>query len=125
MDEPRPEPKVTPGIAYNAPGAAGFLPGNPGKPKGAKAKRTREGEAFARAWCDANAAAILNEITTNGDIDQKFRALQFFFDHAHGRPIQRVDVDLDAEARKLAERAGVSTEELLATAEAIVAGDTN
>jgi hypothetical protein len=114
-------PKVT--REYHEPGTQAFAIGNPGKPRGAKAKRTREGEAFARAWCDANAAAILDEITTDGDIDQKFRALQFFFDHAHGKPLQRVEVDLEAEAQRMAAMVGVSAEELLAKAEEIVAGE--
>lgn len=120
MEEPPKDTAAHPNPYVDAKGH--FVKGNPGKPRGANAKRTREGEAFARAWCDANQAAILDEITTHGDLDQKLRAFQFLFEHAHGKPTQRVDVDLEGLAREWAARAGeaVTPEELLSTAQAMV-----
>ena len=117
------EPQVLEPSGTHDPATGRFLPGHGAtKPVGAKAKRTREGEAFARAWLDENAKAILDAITTDGDLDQKWRALAFFYEHANGRPMQRIEFDLRSEAALFAEQAGVDPQEVLAVAERIVAG---
>lgn len=69
-------------------------------------KRTVEGEAFARAWLDANANAILAEILASDDIEAKWRALAFFFEQAHGKARQRIALSGDAPLAVILTRAG-------------------
>ena len=83
-----------------------FVMGHPGsKPAGAKARRTIEGEAFARAWLDENANGILAEILASNDIEAKWRALAFFFEQAHGKARQRIAHSLDAPVAVILTRA--------------------
>ena len=55
-------------------------------------RRTVEGEAFARAWLDENANAVLAEVMASDDLEAKWRAFAYFFDQAHGKARQRIAV---------------------------------
>lgn len=78
------------------------LAGRAGHPN----RRTVEGEAFARAWLDANANAILGEILASDDLEAKWRAFAFFFDQAHGKARQRIAVSSDEPLAIIIRRAG-------------------
>lgn len=107
--------------AYTVPGTGKLAPGNPGRPRGLKDRRTTEGQIFAGAWLDENLKKILDDIVAGDNLELKFRAAQFFFDHKHGKAPQRIDFNVRGAAEAVAEEQGVPTEPLLALATQIAA----
>ena len=65
-------------------------------------------------------ASIVDEFLTSPDPRIRFDCWKFLFQYRWGMPTQRVEFDMMDAARQLAERAGVSVEVLLSTAEDIV-----
>jgi hypothetical protein len=99
-----------------------FVPGNSGRPKGIPDKRTIGGRQAAQALASQAWEVVRSLLSADSPLDARIRldAAKVVLEYAHGKPIQRLEVNLEDEARTWAERAGVTPAELLAQASAMV-----
>jgi len=107
--------------------ATRFRPGQSGNPRGRPRRKhvtdalLRELEQASPSGQGTNARAIahtLVRLATDGDVP----AAKLILEYTEGKPVQPVDVELRQRAQRIATSLGLDTDELIRTAELIVAG---
>jgi hypothetical protein len=96
-----------------------FEPGHKITRTGVQNRKTRELIDFAKTVLDKH-SHVVEEFLTSPNQRIRLDAWMFLFKYRWGLPVARVEVDMHAAARRLAEDAGVPLDVLLATAKQLV-----
>jgi hypothetical protein len=101
------------------PNGGRFQPGNKITRTGVPSRKTRDLIEFAKTVLDKH-SHVVDEFLSSPNQRIRLDAWMFLFKYRYGLPVARVELDMNAAARRLAEDAGVPLDVLLATAKQLV-----
>lgn len=110
-------------VYQEAPGGH-FASGNPGRPKGIRDRRVREGEIVAGALLDLpKCKERVKKLLEDPDTEPRVFVdmYKFLHEQRYGKALQRVDVDVRGAAESLAEQLGIESDALITLATQIAA----